>query len=544
MFDCVIPTRYARGGAVFTARGRIRADEPPLPPRRLSDRHLLRLRRLRGRLLARLPAPPVRRERDPLGDPGLDPQRALLRAPGARRARRDRRRPLRRVPARVPGPLPLRQLGLTRRPRSPTFRAPCRCAAASSGFPNVGKSTLFNALTAAGIRRRELPVLHDRAEPRRGGRARSAARGARRHRALGARRAGDRRVRRHRRARRRRLQGRGPRQPVPGPHPRDRRRSSRWCAASRTRTSSTWPGSSIRSRDVATIETELGLADLDTVERRVDRARRAARTGAKEADAEAELLERPASSTSPPASPRAPSRCPKRRRRAFRELHLLTAKPVLYVANVGEDALVAGNEQTRALEQHAKETGAGVIRLCAKVEAELAELAPEDRAPFLADLGLEEPGLDRLIRAAYELLGLITFLTAGPKEVRAWTIRRGALAPQAAGVIHTDFERTLHPRRGDRLRGLRRSGRRGGRARRGQAARSRARNTWCATATSCTSGSAPSRGALLGSRAAHARGGARALQRRPQDGRLHRRLLRGQSRAPAAGASCGSRTIA
>ena len=128
---------------------------------------------------------------------------------------------------------------------------------------------------------------------------------------------------------------------------------------------------------------------------------------------------------------------------AFRDLHLLTAKPVLYVANVGEDALLKGNEQTRALEAHAKETGAGVIRLCAKVEAELAELSPEDRGPFLAHLGLDAPGLDLLIRAAYQLLGLITFLTAGPKEVRAWTIRRGTLAPQAAGVIHSDFERTF-----------------------------------------------------------------------------------------------------
>jgi hypothetical protein len=194
--------------------------------------------------------------------------------------------------------------------------------------------------------------------------------------------------------------------------------------------------------DVATIATELGLADLDTLERRVDRARRAARTGAKEAVAEAELLGgllehvsagQPARTFSVPDSQAA----------AFRDLHLLTAKPVLYVANVGEDALLKGNEQTRALEEHAKQSGAAVIRLCAKVEAELAELSPEDRGPFLAHLGLDAPGLDLLVRAAYELLGLITFLTAGPKEVRAWTIRRGALAPQAAGVIHTDFERTF-----------------------------------------------------------------------------------------------------
>jgi GTP-binding protein YchF len=194
--------------------------------------------------------------------------------------------------------------------------------------------------------------------------------------------------------------------------------------------------------DVATIATELGLADIDTLERRVDRARRAARTGAKEAVAEAELLGGLLEHVSA-GQPARTFSVPETQQAGYRELHLLTAKPVLYVANVGEEALEPGNAQTRALEQHAKETGAGVIRLCAKVEAELADLAPEDRAPFLADLGLDAPGLERLIRAAYELLGLITFLTAGPKEVRAWTVRRGALAPQAAGVIHSDFERTF-----------------------------------------------------------------------------------------------------
>jgi GTP-binding protein YchF len=194
--------------------------------------------------------------------------------------------------------------------------------------------------------------------------------------------------------------------------------------------------------DVATIATELGLADLDTLERRADRARRAARTGAKEAVAEAELLDGLVAHLSAD-QPARTFRVPEAQAAAFRDLHLLTAKPVLYVANVGEDALLKGNEQTRALEAYAKQTGSGVIRLCAKVEAELAELAPEDRGAFLADLGLDAPGLDLLVRAAYELLGLITFLTAGPKEVRAWTTRRGSLAPQAAGVIHTDFERTF-----------------------------------------------------------------------------------------------------
>jgi len=194
--------------------------------------------------------------------------------------------------------------------------------------------------------------------------------------------------------------------------------------------------------DVATIATELGLADLDTLERRVDRARRAARTGAKEAVAEAELLDGLLAHVSS-GQPACSFRVPEAQAAGFRDLHLLTAKPVLYVANVGEDSLLKGNQQSRALDEYARQTGAGSIRLCAKVEAELAELAPEDRGPFLAHLGLDAPGLDLLIRAAYRLLGLITFLTAGPKQVRAWTIRRGTLAPQAAGVIHTDFERSF-----------------------------------------------------------------------------------------------------
>jgi GTP-binding protein YchF len=194
--------------------------------------------------------------------------------------------------------------------------------------------------------------------------------------------------------------------------------------------------------DVATIETELGLADLDTLERRADRARRGAKAGAKEAVAEAAVFDALLAHVSA-GQPARTFAVPEAQAAAFRELHLLTAKPVLYVANVSEEALEKGNEFTRALEQHAAQTGAGVIRLCAKVESELAELSDEDKGPFLAHLGLDAPGLHRLIRAAYELLGLITFLTAGPKEVRAWTIRRGTRAPQAAGVIHTDFERTF-----------------------------------------------------------------------------------------------------
>jgi GTP-binding protein YchF len=194
--------------------------------------------------------------------------------------------------------------------------------------------------------------------------------------------------------------------------------------------------------DVATIATELGLADIETLERRADRSRRAAKAGAKEAVAEAEFVGALLAHVSA-GQPARTFAVPAAQAGVFHELHLLTAKPVLYVANVGEDALAKGNDQTRALERHAQETGSGVIRLCAKVEAELSELASADRAPFLAHLGLDAPGLERLIRAAYQLLGLQTFLTAGPKEVRAWTIPRGTLAPQAAGVIHSDFERSF-----------------------------------------------------------------------------------------------------
>jgi len=195
-------------------------------------------------------------------------------------------------------------------------------------------------------------------------------------------------------------------------------------------------------RDVETIETELGLADLDTVAKRLERVRRAARGGRKEDQAEAAFFE----ALSEHLSQGKPARSfpvPDAQADALRESFLITAKPVLYVANVDEVGLTAGNEAVAALERHAEKTGAGVVRICAKIEAELAELEADEKLAFLADLGLEEPGLHRLIRAAYGLLELITYFTAGEKEVKAWTIRRGTLAPQAAGVIHTDFERTF-----------------------------------------------------------------------------------------------------
>jgi GTP-binding protein YchF len=193
-------------------------------------------------------------------------------------------------------------------------------------------------------------------------------------------------------------------------------------------------------RDAETIEVELGLADLETVQKRIDRVRRVAKSGDKAARAELELFEALAEHLSAGQAARRFA-VPDAQRTAFDEAHLLTAKPVLFVANVDEAALASGNEYSRALEGHAGSQGADVVRICGKVEAELAELDDEDKREFLADLGIEEPGLHRLIRAAYALLDLVTFFTAGPKEIRAWTVRRGTRAPRAAGEIHSDFEK-------------------------------------------------------------------------------------------------------
>jgi len=199
-------------------------------------------------------------------------------------------------------------------------------------------------------------------------------------------------------------------------------------------------GSTDPVRDVETIEIELGLADLETVEKRIDRVKRVARSGDKQARAEQELFEKLRDHLSNDQPARSFEVSPSMRP-AFDEACLLTAKPVLYVANVDEDGLAEGNAHSRALEEYAARHGAETVRICGKVEAELAELDEEDKREFLADLGIEEPGLNRLIRAAYSLLDLVTFFTAGPKEIRAWTIRRGTAAPQAAAEIHSDFEK-------------------------------------------------------------------------------------------------------
>jgi len=191
--------------------------------------------------------------------------------------------------------------------------------------------------------------------------------------------------------------------------------------------------------DIDVIDTELCLADLASVEKAVDRAAKAAKGGDKDASRKRELLVRlrehlnngqPARSMELTVEDRAD----------LRELHLLTLKPIMYVANVNESGF-ANNPYLDAVKARATKEGAVVVAVCAAMEAEIAQLADEDRAEFLKDLGLAEPGLDRVIRGAYQLLGLQTYFTAGVKEVRAWTIRAGSTAPQAAAVIHTDFER-------------------------------------------------------------------------------------------------------
>jgi len=193
--------------------------------------------------------------------------------------------------------------------------------------------------------------------------------------------------------------------------------------------------------DAETVETELMLADLDSLEKRVPGFQKKAAQGDKEAKSSASVLGqaldllragKPARLTRPRDDDEA---------RIFAQAQLLTAKPVLYVCNVEEASAANGNALSAKVFEKAAAEGAKAVVVSAAIEAEISTMAPEDRAEFLADLGLHETGLARVIRAGYELLGLLTFFTAGPKESRAWTITRGSRAPQAAGAIHSDFER-------------------------------------------------------------------------------------------------------
>jgi GTP-binding protein YchF len=191
--------------------------------------------------------------------------------------------------------------------------------------------------------------------------------------------------------------------------------------------------------DVDIIDTELALADMATLEKGLDRATKAAKGGDKDATRRRALFERVKVQLDAVKPVRAMTLTPEERR-DLRDLQLLTAKPVMYVANVAENGF-ENNPLLTAVEERASADGALVVAVCAAIEAEIAQLEEAERSEFLAELGLREPGLNRVIRAAYKLLGLETYFTAGPKEVRAWTVRIGATAPQAAGAIHTDFER-------------------------------------------------------------------------------------------------------
>jgi len=192
-------------------------------------------------------------------------------------------------------------------------------------------------------------------------------------------------------------------------------------------------------RDIETIDTELALADLEAVEKALDRSVRQAKTGDKKVLPRKALLERLRDHLDAGGSARSLAQNDDERRE-LRDLFLLTAKPVMYIANLDEDGF-EDNPLLDAVGGLARDEGAETVPVCAAIEAEILELRADERASFLADLGLEEPGLNRVVRAGYRLLGLETFFTAGPKEVRAWTIPRNTSAPQAAGVIHTDFER-------------------------------------------------------------------------------------------------------
>ncbi|MCW5830076.1 MAG: redox-regulated ATPase YchF [Deltaproteobacteria bacterium] len=194
------------------------------------------------------------------------------------------------------------------------------------------------------------------------------------------------------------------------------------------------------ARDVEVIEIELVLADLDTAQKRYERAAGKAKSGDAKLKAESDFFKL-VLDTLEKGQPASTIAVPDEFTGEFRACHFITAKPVLFVANVDEAGLKNGNAHVEKLKAIAAKRKAGVILICCKIESEIAELEGDDKLAFLADLGLEEPGLNRLIRATYQLLDLITFFTVGEKEVHAWPVKTGSKAPQAAGRIHTDFER-------------------------------------------------------------------------------------------------------
>ena len=194
-------------------------------------------------------------------------------------------------------------------------------------------------------------------------------------------------------------------------------------------------------RDAATVETELMLADIDSLERRMTTLVKKSRGGDKEAKSNLALMEKLFDHLSHGRPARSTKGLTEEEITRLPSLQLLTTKPVLYVCNVSESDTSTGNTYCELIADKAVKEGAGYVIVSAEIESEIAQLDEADKIGFLSDLGLEEPGLARLIRAGYNLLGLVTFFTAGPKEARAWTVAAGSSAPEAAGVIHTDFQR-------------------------------------------------------------------------------------------------------
>lgn len=199
-------------------------------------------------------------------------------------------------------------------------------------------------------------------------------------------------------------------------------------------------GSVDPERDIHIIEDELILKDLESVEKRLDKLKKESKSGDKKILTDLEVIQKLADHLGDGNSARTFD-VDEEERRSYRDLSLLSDKPVLYACNVAEDELNSGNEYVETVRKIADKFNDEIVTFCAKIEAEIAELDEEEKEMFLEELGVESAGLDRLIQAAYKNLGLITYFTAGPKEVRAWTITEGTKAPQAAGVIHTDFEK-------------------------------------------------------------------------------------------------------
>ena len=194
-------------------------------------------------------------------------------------------------------------------------------------------------------------------------------------------------------------------------------------------------------RDVEVINVELELADLEVIENRLNRMGKKARlANDKEALKEAELLEKLKENLEKNINPRNLD-LSEEELKILKPFNLLTLKPIIYVANVNEDDITKENDYVKTLKEYAKKENAEVVVICAKIEAELSELDEEDKKELLNDLGIEESGLDKLIKSSYKLLGLSTYLTAGPDEVRAWTYKQGMKAPECAGIIHTDFQK-------------------------------------------------------------------------------------------------------